>query len=67
MLLSVAAEYGLAEFLGVLHDHGRILGCDLLESVAELLLILLYLGLDGAAVFRRRVSYPVPFKAGTRR
>ena len=55
MLLAVAAEDGLAELLGVLDDDGRVRGGDALEGVAELLLVLLDLGLDGAAVLGSRI------------
>ena len=55
MLLAVSAEDGLAEFLGVFYDDGRVGGRNLLESVTELLLVLLYLCLDGAAVLRGRI------------
>ena len=50
VLLAVSAEDGLAEFLGILYYAGRILGADLLEGLAQFLLVLLDFGLDGAAV-----------------
>ena len=50
VLLALSAENRLAELLGVLYDDRRILRGDLGESLAELGLIVLRLGLDGAAV-----------------
>ena len=55
VLLAVSAEDGLTEFLAVFYDDGRILRGDLLQGLAELLLVLLYLCLDGATVFRSGV------------
>ena len=54
MLLSVTVENGLAKLLGVLYNHGRVLRGNLLEGITELLLILLNLCFDGAAVLRCR-------------
>ena len=65
MLLTVAAENGLTEFLGVFDHYGRIGGSDLLESLAEFLLVLLDLCLDGAAVLGCRESDPVIADART--
>ena len=50
MLLALAAENSLTEFFGVLYDSGRILRCNLVESVAHFGLIVLVGRLDGATV-----------------
>ena len=54
VLLSVTVENCLTELLGVLYHYGRVLCGNLLESISELLLVLLNLGLDGTAVLRSR-------------
>ena len=50
MLLALSAENGLLQFLGVVHDNCRVLSRNLVESLSELGLVSLHLGLDGRAV-----------------
>ena len=50
VLLAHTGKDGLAEFLGVFHADGGILCGDLVEGVADLGLVVLVEGLDGAAV-----------------
>ncbi len=57
MLLAHTGEDGLAQFLGVFHGDGGILGSDLVEGVAHLGLVVLVHGLDGAAVLGIREDH----------
>ena len=50
MLLALSAEDGLLQFLGVIHNDGRVLSRNLVERLSELGLIRLNLGLDGCTV-----------------
>ena len=54
MLLALAAENGLLEFLRVLDNHCRVLGGNLVQCIPEFGLVCLDLGLDRSAVFRCR-------------
>ena len=55
MLLALSAEDGLLELFGVLYDVGGVLGCGLIEDLAELLLVLLVHCLYGCAVLGLRI------------
>ena len=49
-LLALSAEDGLAQLLGILNIDGRILGSDLVKSLANLCFVILVDGLDGATI-----------------